>query len=324
MEIAWIAALMPKRLKRLEEDAVDLVELKEEISRFAAPLRQSAIYLVGLCRLLSRRVEYLQSSYFHVEQVEDVSPASKPRKRQAPQALAVIDEALPPPPTPISARSAVTPLPLADDFSADFTPDFDGSEASIRKRPRMSILSDVLDDLRGEDFDRMEDQMHAHPRDSEASRPDLEISSGAKNRRIQLSRRVVKEFNDQSGKSRGCIFGVPVESGLCFLPVTCQVKPVETAETMETGLEQDAEEWPEANDVNDENHFFTNEPTACTPIPSESASFSSLVKSNGRIEAVRLFSELLSLKCRGQVELENKTPGSFGDLRICSNPNWQY
>ena len=330
MEIAWIAALIPKRLKRADEDAVDLVNLKEEISRFPAPLRQSAIYLLGICRLLCRRVEYLESSYFHVEEAEEVSASvSKPKKRHAPQAIAVIDEALPPPPTPMSLRSAVTPQQLPDEFGADFTPDFDGSEASIRKRPRLSLLSDVLDDLRGEDFDRMEDQMHAHPRDSEASRPDFDFTGGRKqSRRTQLSRRVLKEFKEQSGKSRDPEFGIRLSPSACFLPINCKV--IETGEPEDnvdtecfTGPVED--EWVGEPEYVDENVNYHNEPTACLQVqPGLTVNFSGLVKSNKRVEAVRLFAELLQLKCRGEVDLENARPGEFGELRISNLSNWQY
>ena len=61
LQIVWIASLMPKKLKRAEEEEVDLVALKEEISRLQAPLRHLSIYLLGLARLLSRKREFLDN-----------------------------------------------------------------------------------------------------------------------------------------------------------------------------------------------------------------------------------------------------------------------
>lgn len=274
-------------------------------------LRNAATVLVLLAKTVLKRCEQLLSDCLSVVPSSDESPKVRKHsiKRKSLASTRSDSASLRLPSlanTPsIRSPSDFSPLHTPDAFGPEEVDDGASSAASLRKRPRLSLLSQVLDELRGE-VESVEHtpQIMRNARDSEVTMYDdgwgdeidevvperQDALPGRKFKKPQLTRKAVsrKTVNQKE-------FGAKLSGGLLLLTKSVKAQVVENEEYDYDGFDgdQDDLEYSEEPEIYD----HQNQAVGLKQLTLLEAAIRA--NSSDRKTLGRFFVDLLSLESEG-------------------------
>lgn len=310
---------------------------KSEISRTSS-LRTAGILLLGLVRLFLKHVESLSAL---VAEPKDPKKPRKPRMPRISESLPAVmqgeledPEILVEPPellwSPFSPRHSEVPEEAVE-FPATEISEISDSVERLQKRPRLSVLSDVLDDLRGEEiFERRESERFSSARLSEITgRPSLAASDAPlaeprrKNKTTTSTRRVDLPRKFRNRKLPVLDFSVKLDFS-CLFPVPIVVSTKDAtgvaaaksaglgdsgfAEQGESEFAQDFDEGfyedPIGQEVGENAGDLANQGISLVSGKRRSGNFQDFVSATAtRREAARAFADLVTMAHRGEAEI---------------------
>ena len=331
--LLWLVSVHPRKLKTMEIITTDFRSWKTEISTVS--LRVAGILLLGIVRIFFRSTEILHTLCMaDISDKQNDQPSKRKRQstssqkdRTSSQMLPAVED-FPENPelmiepaaienfyenfSPFSPRHSSVAPEDALEFPA--TPEkISDSVERLTKRQRLSILSDVMDELRGEDIsDRRESEQFPTARLSEmtSNRSSLVPTDSCRVRRNSARVDLPRKFRDR--KFQDIKFNVELDfsnllpivvGGIAAKPQNPEISEVEISGFQEN---EDDRLLENAGDVGNYSEDFRSTKSFVSPNPAT------------RREAARRFVELLTMASRGEAEISGNfhTPLS---VRILSN-----